>query len=121
MSYDIRISVKVADAKDKDGNDIYAVIARPEHDSPTYNLRDMFVNCMDWDYEQSEYYKCSEIIDKINHGIKELRTKRNKYIKYNSPNGWGTIDNAINALESSRDCIYEQAEYIPIDCLYFNW
>ena len=28
----------------------YAVIRQPEYDSPTYNLRDIFVRSMDWDY-----------------------------------------------------------------------
>ena len=60
MSYDIRICVKV------DGIDKYAEIARPEYDSPTYNLRDMFVACMGWDYEQGEYYRCNYVIGKHN-------------------------------------------------------
>lgn len=50
MSYDIRFGVKV------DGMDGYiAVIDMPEYDSPTYNLRDMFVACMDWDYSQGKW------------------------------------------------------------------
>lgn len=39
MSYDIRICVKV------EGIDKYADIARPEYDSPTYNLGEMFRSC----------------------------------------------------------------------------
>ena len=42
MSYDLRIGVKV------EGTDIIAVIGEPEKSSPTYNLREMFVTCMDW-------------------------------------------------------------------------
>ena len=42
MSYDLRIGVKV------EGTDIIAVIAEPRLSSPTYNLRDMFVACMDF-------------------------------------------------------------------------
>ena len=49
MSYDIRFGVKVAGAED-----VYAVIGEPEYDSPTYNNRDIFVKCMDWDYHQGE-------------------------------------------------------------------
>lgn len=125
MSYDIGIYVKV------EGCDKYAMIAEPEYSSPTYNLGKMFRACMDWDYSQSEkdsdgkyqtcYYKCDFVIEKVEHGIKELRTNRSKYEKYNPSNGWGSIGSAIESLESLRKCIYEQAEDIPIDCLYMAW
>ncbi len=115
MSYDLEIAVKV------DGTDLYAMIDRPEYYSPTYNLRDMFVACMDWDYSQHVYYKCSEVINSIERGIRELRTHRDVYEQYNPPNGWGTIDTAVRALESLRVCIYENAEVIPIEHLYMRW
>lgn len=115
MSYDIRLAVKV------DGTDIFAEIAEPEYSSPTYNLRDMFVACMDWDYSQGEYYKCEEVLQKVERGIRELSTKPNEYKKYNPPNGWGSRKTAIEALESLRKCIYEEAKYIPIEHLYMCW
>lgn len=115
MSYDIEISVKV------DGLDQYAMIDRPTYDSPTYNLGGMFRACMDWDYSQGEYYKCSEIIDKVEKGIRELKTNRKDYEKFNPSNGWGNIDSAIRVLESLRWCIYENADEIPIEHLYMKW
>ena len=125
MSYDIRLRVKA------EGCDAYPVVAVPEYDSPTYNLGEMFRACMDWDYSQSEkdddgeyktcYYKCDFVINRVEHGIKELRTNRKKYKKFNPPNGWGSINGAIEALESLRTCIYETAEEIPLDCLYMTW
>ena len=115
MSYDLRIAVKI------EGLDQYADIATPKYDSPTYNLRDMFVACMDWDYKQGEYYPCKDVLPKVEKGITELRTKPNQYNRYNSPNGWGTREGAINALESLRTCILEEAEYIPIEHLWMCW
>ena len=115
MSYDIRICVKA------DGLDKYVVYDIPEYDTPTYNLGEMFRVCMDWDYEQGEYYKCSEIIGNIEKGITELKTNREKYKCYEPSNGWGNVDSAIEALESARVCIYECAENIPINHLYFRW
>ena len=115
MSYDLRVAVKV------EGCDKYADIRSPEFDSPTYNLRDMFVACMNWDYEQGEYYLAEFGLGKILNGIKELTDNRKKYEKYNSPNGWGSIDDAIEALISWRDCIYECNEEFPIECLYIAW
>ena len=115
MSYDLQICVKV------EGADYYPPIAYPDYDHPTYNLRDMFVKCMDWEYVQGNIYKCSDIIGNVERGINELETKRAKYTKYNPPNGWGNIDSALKALVSLKNCIYETAEYIPIEHLYMRW
>lgn len=49
MSYDLRLAVKVEGTKD-----LYAVIAEPEYDSPTYNIGEMFRACMGWDFEQGK-------------------------------------------------------------------
>lgn len=125
MSYDIEIMVKV------EGCNRYARIATPEYSHPTYNLREMFVACMNWNYSQSEkdqtgeyqtcYYPCEFVIQKIENGLKELHTNRMVYKKYNPPNGWGCISSAIEVLESLRACIYECAEEIPLNCLYMKW
>jgi len=115
MSYDLSVAVKV------EGCDKYADIALPEYDHPTYNLRDMFEACMDWDYKQGEYYPCSEYISKLERGIIELKFHREDYEKYNPSNGWGSIGSALKALESWWACIQEQAEIIPMDCLYIRW
>jgi hypothetical protein len=123
MSYDLRIGVKVA------GTDIIAVIGRPEVDQPTYNLRDMFVACMDWDYTQGEWYKVSEVYEKICRGIAELSGYPKKYKKYESDNGWGTVPEALEALISLRDCIDDIADpngwrgwnTIPMKHLWVTW
>ena len=67
MSYDIRFGVKVEGAKD-----VYVNIGRPEYDSPTYNNRDIFVNCMRWDYKQGKWYPMDEVLPKVKDGINEL-------------------------------------------------
>ena len=119
MSYDISIHVKA------EGCDIYPKIAEPEH-----CLREMFAKCMDWDYSQYTekdgnyevvYYRCDLVLPKIKHGITELRTKWKKYEQYNSPNGWGTVEDALLVLESLKNCIIEQSKQIPLDCLYMRW
>lgn len=115
MSYDLQICVKA------EGVDYYLPIAYPVYDDPTYNLRDMFVECMDWEYVQGNMYRCSDIIGKVERGIKELETNRAKYEKYNPPNGWGDIDSAFITLVSLKECIYETAEDIPIEHLYMRW
>ena len=115
MSYDLRVAVKI------EGCDQYADIATPEFDHPTYNLRDMFVACMDWDYSQGEYYPCSEYVKKLERGITELKFNSEDYAQYDPPNGWGSRHSELTALGSWWKCIQEEAEYIPIECLYMRW
>lgn len=115
MSYDLRIAVKV------DGTNIFAKIAEPEHCNPTYNLADMFRACTGWDYNQSQYYRCVDVLPLIDHGIRELTINPDKYRKYNPPNGWGNLDSLKTALESLRQCIYETAEDIPVEHLWVAW
>ena len=122
MSYDIRFGVKV------EGMDGYvAVIDEPENSSPTYNLRDMFVACMDWDYSQGEWYNCADVLPKFERGVAELTKKPNKYKRYNAPNGWGTVSSALAALESvvektkqivAGDWTWNQ---IPLEHLWIRW
>lgn len=125
VSYNIQIVVKV------EGCDKYARVDTPDFRDPTYNLGKLFRACMDWDYSQNEidkngdyqtcYYKCDFVIEKVEKGLRELRTNRRKYEHLLPSNGWGTMSTAIDALESLRECIYRNAEDIPIECIYMSW
>ena len=121
VSYDIRIGVKV------EGSGCFAVVAEPQYSSPTYNLRDMFVACMDWDYEQGMWYNCEEVLPKFERGLSELLFHREAYEQYNPSNGWGNIDSAIKVIESVIECIKHQRgdgwswNDIPLECLYMSW
>lgn len=81
MSYDLRVAVKV------EGCEKYAEIAEPRTcSSPTYNLGKMFRSCTEWDFVQGEYYKCSDVIGKIEHGIEELENAPEFCKKYEPSN-----------------------------------
>jgi len=121
MSYDIRFGVKVEGM-----NGYIAVIDRPEYDSPTYNLRDMFETCMNWDYEQGKWYNCLEVFPKISRGAKELKLHPRFYKKYDSPNGWGNVDAAAKCLDSIIERIGEITSgdnwnMIPLEHLWIRW
>ena len=122
MSYDIRFGVKVETVIG-----MIAVIDEPEYDSPTYNLRDVFVACMGWDYEQGEWYNCAEVFPKIRHGQEELTIHPKKYQKYDAPNGWGTVDSAKKCLDSIVQKIGEIVSgdwswnEIPLEHLWMRW
>ena len=121
MSYDLRIGVKVADT------DIIAVIDEPEYDSPTYNLGKMFRECTGWNFKQGEWYRVSEVLPLIEHGVKELTINRKQYKQYDAPNGWGTTESALEALTSLRDCIYGNIagdrgwQSVPAEYLWVSW
>lgn len=122
MSYDICFGVKV------EGMDGYiAVIDEPEYSSPTYNLRKMFVACMDWDYKQGEWYNCEEVIPKFKKGVFELECHPRKYEKYNPDNGWGDVHSALKALKSVVLKADEIADggwtwnQVPLKHLWVRW
>lgn len=117
MSYDLRVLVKA------DGCGKFVPIATPEYDNPTYNLRNMFVACMDWDYEQSKVYPAETAMPHIERGIHELTFNSKEYRKYDSPNGWGTLEGARECLISWWECILETSEQyeIPLNDLYVSW
>ena len=123
MSYDIRIGVKVDGAEN-----LYAVIDEPEYDSPTYNLGSMFRKCTGWNYEQGEWYKVADVLPLIQHGIQELSYYPSAYKKYNAPNGWGTVEDALKVLQSMEKCIRDNSEdasktwnEIPLNLMYIRW
>ncbi|WP_270468033.1 hypothetical protein [Catenibacterium mitsuokai] len=115
MSYSIGIYVKV------EGCDKYVEIAEPFYASPSYNLGMLFRSCMDWDFKLEEYYKCDHVIEHLDRGIKELRYKPYDYAGLIPGNDWQGMPNALYVLDSIKDCILEQAEEIPLDCMYMNW
>ena len=122
MSYDIRFGVKV------EGMDGYiATVDEPHYSSPTYNLRDMFVTCMGWDYKQGEWYNLAEVFPKIRRGLEELTLYPKKYKKYEAETGWGTVTDAKECLESLVIKIGEIVggdwswNEIPLEHLWMRW
>lgn len=119
MSYDLRVYVKAE--RPRLNGDPFIVVGIPEYDSPTYNLRAMFVACMRWDYTQGDIYPVPQVIGNIERGIEELSRNEGEYLKYNAENGWGTTESALLSLRSLYDCIMEQAGDWGLDALYMSW
>ena len=87
MSYDIAFKVKVEGLKNRyvDVGDCNANI--------TWNVRKIIVlsTGLEWRNEDNNGL-CKHIIPKIKQGLEELNKHPQKYKKYESPNGWGTIE-----------------------------
>ena len=120
MSYDISFGVKVVGAEDK-----IIIIGEPEYSSPTYNIRDIFVQSMDWDYHQGEWYSMDEVLPKIERGIHELSFNDKKYKHLEPDNGWGSVDSALCTLRSIYGWFANEDggwdKDIPLNCIYMKW
>lgn len=115
MSYCIGVYVKV------EGCGKYVQVTYPTYYNPTYNLGKLFRACMDWQFKSSEYYRCDYVIEYVEKGIKELECNPLAYTELLPSNGWGTMEGALETLKSIRECILEENENIPLDCMYMKW
>lgn len=115
MSYCIGVYVKV------EGCGKYVQVTYPTFYKPTYNLGKLFRACMDWNFKNEEYYRCDNVMKYVEKGIKELEHNSSKYTKLLPSNGWGTMSGAIETLKSIRECILEENEDIPLECMYLRW
>lgn len=115
MSYCIGVYVKV------EGCNKYVETTYPAYYKPTYNLGKLFRTCMNWNFKNSEYYRCDNVMEYVEKGIKELEHNSSKYAELLPSNGWGTMANAIETLRSIRECILEENEDIPLEYLYLRW
>ena len=93
MGYDIRFKVKTADGSMVAMGDQYANI--------TWNVGDMIrlATGLEWHNEEDNGL-CVDVMPKIADGLKELTVNRQKYKKYEDPDGWGTIDGTIDFLST---------------------
>lgn len=114
MSYDICLKAKAK------GTNKYVTVAEPEHCSPTYNLKKIFVKSMGWDYEHG-LYPCSDVLEYIHRGLSELTMNGSEYRKLEHLNGWGTVETAIETLTGVQKCILETSKKIPIEHIFFSW
>ena len=113
MSYDVRYGIDPA--KLEPGR--IHVWRYAKYDSPTYNLSKMFRSAMEWNYKQGEWYPIDEALKHIIIGINNLYRDPDKYRAMEPENKWGTYEDAIKALTSWRDEIYELLENKPAEAL----
>lgn len=122
MSYDIRFGVETLHANNF--GEHFAIIDRPQLDSPTYNLGKMFRACMDWDFEVGIWYPYEVFMPAIERGIHELIVNEDCYIRYNPANGWGSLENAREVLKSCYDTItddFGMQAFWPIKYVWMKW
>jgi len=118
MSYDIRICAKVEGC----GKFVPLQTDYKFNTSPSYNLREIFVSSMEWDYKQGEYYKCDFVLEKVKNGINNLTdfyAKKNKTITIKRTSEIEAISELYN-IKYMIECTSEDYEVDP-EYLYFRW
>ena len=89
MIYDISFKVKV------DGLDKYIEIGNCKANI-TWNVRDIIVLSTGLEWRNGENNGlCTYVIPYIEKGLFELLRNKKEYKKYESPNGWGTVNTTI--------------------------
>jgi len=122
MSYDIRFAVKVAGKED-----YFAVIGEPEHNSPTYNIGDLWRKAMDFDFEQGKFYPVKELIPHFERCIHELQFNPLAYKNLEPENGWGSAATVMTATLSIMEYLREDGwsrgwnSDLPLDYIYMSW
>lgn len=90
MSYDISFRVKVEDA------DVWLPVGEC-HSNITYNMRELIHHATGLQWLNCENNGlCTYIIPCIRRGLEKLRAHPERYKKYESPNGWGTVQEVIS-------------------------
>lgn len=85
MSYDVRFKVKVENC------DRWVNVGDCDANI-TWNVREMIKKStgLQWSND-ADNGLCVDVIPAIEKGFRELTDNREKYKKYESPNGWGTV------------------------------
>lgn len=98
MSYDISFRVKV------EGVDAWAEVGDCDANI-TWNVRKIIElsTGLPWLNEENNGL-CKDVIPHIENGLRELREHPSKYLKYESPNGWGTVGGTIHFFERILEC-----------------
>lgn len=102
MSYDISFRAKV------EGVEAYVPVGDYLMNI-TWNVRDIITKStgLAWKNEENNGL-VKDVIPYIRKGLRELEDHGGKYLKYESPNGWGTVEGVKhffrNILESWDDC-----------------
>lgn len=86
MSYDISFKVKV------EGVNAYVIVGDCEANT-TWNAREMIMQStgLEWRNRDNNGF-CNDVILYIERGLHELTAHPEKYKKYESANGWGTVE-----------------------------
>ena len=118
MSYDVSIRLPV-----KGGEDRYVEVA--DLGNITWNVRDLIKQSSGWDIKNED--SNGEVLPwmkLINYGIKELEKRPSRYKKYESPNGWGTVEGTLrfywDCLRNAEDWLNDNPDLVSIAVVWVS-
>ena len=105
MSYDISFKVKV------EGVDCFVTVGDCDANT-TWNVRKMIEKStgLEWLNEANNGF-CKDVIPLIEKGYVELIKNPEAYRKYDSPNGWGTVESTARFFKNIIDAWYRFLKY----------
>ena len=114
MSYDIALYRKGLKNKERayydyDGNITYNVYEMLEVAFGEYHLKK-------WND-----LSCDKFFKNLEKGYIDMKENPEKYRKYNSPNGWGTYETTLNAIEKLYKAIKEYAEVDGLENVFLEF
>lgn len=77
---------------------IYEALWRPHRLKEGYNISEEDHEA-EWEFEDSQIVKASEIIELLEKGLADLKVRSEYFQKFNSPNGWGMYGNFVPFVE----------------------
>ena len=122
MSYDISFKVKVQDT-----DNVYIPVCYCEANI-TWNVRDIITKStgLEWNNESNNGF-CKDVIPKIEAGLKELEQNGDAYKKYESKNGWGTVDGTkrffadiISAWKEFSECPFTPRQLVDVTTFWIE-
>ena len=94
--YQVNITHNLTEMADKAG--IYEALWRPHRLNPNYNIPEEN-HKEEWDFEDNNLAKASEIIPLLEKGLELLKKKPAYFKKFNPYNGWGSYDGLVESVE----------------------
>lgn len=108
MSYDIEFRVKA------EGTNEWVDITPNNLINITWNLRDMICAStgLEWKNEENNGL-VKDVIPYIRKGYDELTTRPHEYLKYEAPNGWGTVNGCVGFFKDILKAWEDLESYHP--------
>ena len=100
MSYDVKLKAKL------EGIDKYIVVA--DVGGTTWNVKELIKQASGWNIQNEANNGTAAFIGKeALKGIIELENNPEKYIEYEAPNGWGTVEGTLRFFRKLHEACME--------------
>jgi hypothetical protein len=93
---------------------LYEALWRPHRLKPGYDIPEDDYKA-EWEYEDNNPVRAHEIIEIIEKGLADMKSRPKHYEKFNSPNGWGMYEHFVPFIEKYLAALKEFPE-AQVEC-----